>query len=85
MLWLQDGVVDLVSLLECQPFKYKSHKVEAVLLEWLTNILGLHVGIQLVVVGFNTEVGKVLVLQAAWGSEVSWGEMLFIGLQEQIY
>ena len=59
--------------------------MEAVLREWLTNILGPYVGIQLVVVGFNPEVGKVLVLQAAWGSEVSWREMEFVGFQEQNY
>ena len=59
--------------------------MEVALREWLTNILGLHVGIQLVVVGFNPEVGKVLVLQAVWGSEVSWRQMEFVGLQEQNY
>ena len=59
--------------------------MEAVLREGLTNILGLHVGIQLVAVGFNPEVGKVLVLLAVWGSEVSWREMEFVGLQEQMY
>ena len=59
--------------------------MEAVLREWLTNILGPYVGIQLVVVGFNPEVGKLIVLRAAWGSKASWREMEFVGLQEQMY
>ena len=59
--------------------------MEAALREWLTNILGLYVGLQLVAVGFNLEVGKLIVLQAAWRSKVSWREMEFVGLQEQMY